>query len=86
MPQDTLHKRVRYYTDNFTKTELAIKLAERDLKEKLEIPHLPDVPSNKSVLICRTWADCVNPNYDCINCPLRGGGSGMRAAVNRPYC
>lgn len=19
---------------------------------------------------CRTWNDCTNPNYDCVNCPL----------------
>lgn len=25
---------------------------------------------------CRTWKDCTNPQYDCINCPLRyNGGS-----------
>ena len=21
--------------------------------------------------ICKTWKDCTNPCYDCINCPLR---------------
>lgn len=20
---------------------------------------------------CKTWKDCTNPHYDCINCPLR---------------
>lgn len=25
---------------------------------------------------CKTWADCTNPQCDCINCPLRLGGGG----------
>lgn len=25
---------------------------------------------------CKTWKDCTNPQYDCINCPLRIGGGG----------
>ncbi len=20
---------------------------------------------------CKSWDDCINPNYDCINCPVR---------------
>ena len=25
---------------------------------------------------CKTWEDCTNPQYDCIDCPLRIGGGG----------
>lgn len=36
----------------------------------------PDVYKSTQYLYhhCKTWEDCTNPLFDCINCPLRTGG------------
>lgn len=39
---------------------------DRDLQE-LEPSIFKDYPAP-----CRTWADCSNPQMDCIDCPVRG--------------
>lgn len=31
---------------------------------------------------CKTMDDCTNPHYDCINCPLRNGGSSITTNGN----
>lgn len=33
--------------------------------------HIEAIPIYQSLIKCKTWADCSNPHYDCINCPLR---------------
>lgn len=32
---------------------------------------LETIPTYQSNKPCKTWSDCTNPHYDCINCPLR---------------
>lgn len=42
---------------------------------------------------CKTWADCNNPHFDCVNCPLHGKGYDTNyytsttydQTTNRPY-
>lgn len=29
------------------------------------------IPTYQSNITCKSWSDCTNPHYDCINCPLR---------------
>lgn len=31
---------------------------------------LETIPTYKSNIICKSWKDCTNPHYDCVNCPL----------------
>lgn len=57
------------------KEELAVLLATKELRNShqdkpwyIDIP-LYDKYSHKQV--CKSWEDCTNPHYDCINCPLR---------------
>ena len=33
------------------------------------------IPTYQSVINCKTWADCTNPHFDCVNCPLRYSAS-----------
>lgn len=79
----TFDEKVKMYLDTCTKEELAKMLAMRDIieiqiadKQKQEKfnPYFP----NESALPywyskCKTWSDCVNPHFDCVNCPLRSG-------------
>ena len=79
--EQTFEEKVEMYMQ-CDKRKLAEMLAMRDMieeqknkeKENIVDPYFP----NKSSLPywyhkCKTWSDCVNPHYDCINCPLRGG-------------
>lgn len=41
---------------------------------------------------CKTWADCRNPHFDCVNCPLHGKYDGnyytsttYDQTANKPY-
>ena len=79
--EQTFEQKVEMYMQ-CDKKKLAEMLAMRDMideqknkeKENIVEPYFP----NKSSLPywynkCKTWSDCINPHYDCINCPLRGG-------------
>lgn len=79
--EQTFEEKVEMYMQ-CNKKKLAEMLAMRDMideqknkeKENIVEPYFP----NKSSLPywynkCKTWSDCVNPHYDCINCPLRNG-------------
>lgn len=53
------------------------KEVEKKESEKLDGQKLFDpekvVPSRLDtyeMTRCRTWKDCTNPHYDCVNCPL----------------
>lgn len=70
-------KRVRELVEENSKMQLAIMLVNceeelKKLREERNISFLP--PRDTLHHICRSWDDCVNPHYDCINCPLRNGG------------
>lgn len=68
-----LNERINLYLEHFTKEELAKMLAIRDVGgfNDNEIPSFP-YPGNKILnKQCKSWKDCTNPQYDCINCPLR---------------
>lgn len=28
------------------------------------------IPTYQPFIKCKSWADCTNPHYDCVNCPL----------------
>lgn len=79
--ETTFEQKVAMYMRCDKKT-LAEMLAMRDTIDEKDkqvtkpeyIPYSPDKSSlpywyNK----CKTWSDCTNPHYDCIDCPLRGG-------------
>lgn len=75
----TFDEKVKMYLDNCTKEELAKMLAMRDIIE-IQIADRRSEPydANKSALPhwyneCKSWSDCKNPHYDCVNCPLRSG-------------
>ena len=76
--EQTLKKKLKCIMQ-CNKRKLAEMLAMRDMieeqknKERSE-PYSPDRSNlpywyNK----CKSWSDCSNPHYDCINCPLRSG-------------
>lgn len=77
--EQTFEEKVEMYMQ-CDKKKLAEMLAMRDMideqknKKEYSEPYSP----NKSSLPywynrCKSWDDCSNPHYDCINCPLRGG-------------
>lgn len=79
----SFRERVDMYMDNYTKHQLAIMLAARDEtdKEKEDKKQSPTLPISPTYPVpnvwvdrnhrCKTWEDCTNPQYDCINCPMR---------------
>ena len=49
-----------------------------DKFELTPLPSIPNSPYPDSPYIhhmCKSWSDCTNPCFDCINCPLRGSGT-----------
>lgn len=40
-------------------------------KKQNSFQPLETIPTYQSNRPCKTWSDCTNPHYDCINCPLR---------------
>lgn len=66
----TVEEKFRMYMKH-SKKELARMLANRDLLD-LSRPVTPYVASWPTH--CRSWEDCTNPQFDCINCPLRNRG------------
>lgn len=72
-------KRVRELVEENSKMQLAIMLVncEEELKKLREEHNLGFMPPRDTQrYTCRSWDDCVNPHYDCVNCPLRNGGGG----------
>lgn len=65
-------ERVKLYM-KWRKEELARMLAQRDEYEKTVQPVTsPTVlQPNIEAKRCADWKDCINPYYDCINCPIR---------------
>ena len=70
----TVEEKFRMYMKH-SKKELARMLANRDLLDlnRSITPYVASWPTH-----CRSWEDCTNPQFDCINCPLRNrGGSAL---------
>lgn len=76
--ETTFEEKVEMYMQ-YDKKKLAEMLAMRDMiDEQKEKEHSEPYSPNKSSVPywynrCKSWSDCSNPHYDCINCPLRGG-------------
>lgn len=86
---DFNHKRVRELLEEHSKMQLAIMLVECENKLAALSKQPSTIPVSEGLYVCRSWADCVNPHFDCINCPLRNSGNGGRTSVGtavRPYC
>jgi hypothetical protein len=56
-----------------TKAELAEMLynSNADIDRLLADQRLKTMPES-TLPKCKTWADCMNPFMDCLNCPVRG--------------
>lgn len=79
--ETTFEQKVEMYMQCDKKT-LAEMLAMRDTideknKQVTEHEYAPYSPDKSALPYwynkCKSWSDCINPNYDCINCPLRSG-------------
>lgn len=46
--------------------EILLKTEKQDNYKKIE-----QIPTYQSFIKCKSWADCTNPHFDCVNCPLR---------------
>lgn len=78
--EKSFRDKVQIYLDNYTKRQLAMMLVLRDSEKNpspttpVTAPHpAPSIPyvDDNMWRPCKTWEDCTNPHYDCINCPLR---------------
>lgn len=58
-----------------TKKELAKMLVEanKQLSRFTSVPFISDDNRMRALVRCKSFADCTNPHYDCIDCPLRFG-------------
>ena len=52
-----------------------IELLLKTDKKQEDYKHLEVIPTYQSLIKCKTWADCTNPHFDCVNCPLRHSAS-----------
>lgn len=62
-----------------TSFERNVNIESCDDSDKLEPTPTPSIPlhfdSPYISHMCKSWSDCTNPCFDCINCPLRGSGT-----------
>ena len=78
---DELNKIYEYYLEFFSKEDLAKMLAIRDISIKHQQPQIITTIDG-SRHICKSLADCTNPHFDCVNCPLRGYYRGYTTLTN----
>lgn len=45
-------------------------LTETDKISNEKPQYIEKITTYQSNIKCKTWADCTNPHFDCVNCPL----------------
>lgn len=68
------YQRIYEECSNKSKEELAALLAFEIVSKEMNKTFYPVSPYPiKQAEICKTYDDCTNPHYDCVNCPVHGG-------------
>lgn len=81
MDDKKFREKIQRYLDNYSKRQLAMLLVMRDEGKDENGPASAPVTQpapfrddnmwHDPYHRCKTWEDCTNPHYDCINCPMR---------------